>query len=118
MQILLSAIVRPVRIQTASSRPSFSLSATFAGRVVIVIFMWEFYEMLPRFPETWLKTEEHNKRYPYRKPTNASNDHFIVMSSQMLLHVSAYQRLRQGAHTILTSYLYVGVHYNAQRRNM
>jgi hypothetical protein len=49
--------------------------------------------------------------YPYRKPTNASNDHFIVMSSQMLLHVSAYQCHHQGAHMILTSYLYVGVHY-------
>jgi hypothetical protein len=35
-------------------------------------------------------------------------DHFIVMSSQTLLHVSAY-RHRQGAHMILTSYLYVGV---------
>jgi hypothetical protein len=49
--------------------------------------------------------------HPYRKPTNASNDHFIVMSSQMLLHVSAYQRHHRGAHMILTSYLYVGVHY-------
>jgi hypothetical protein len=38
------------------------------------------------------------------------NDHFIVMSSQTLLRVSAYQR-HQGAHMILTSYLYVGVHY-------
>jgi hypothetical protein len=39
------------------------------------------------------------------------NDHFIVMSSQTLLHVSAYQRHHQGAHMSLTSYLYVGVHY-------
>jgi hypothetical protein len=39
--------------------------------------------------------------YPYRKPTIASNDHFIVMSSQMLLHVSAYKRHHQGAHMIL-----------------
>jgi hypothetical protein len=39
------------------------------------------------------------------------NDHFIVMSSQTLLHVSAYQRHHQGAHKILTSYLYVGVHH-------
>jgi hypothetical protein len=56
---------------------------------------------------------EHVCIYPYRKPTNASNDHFVVMSSQMLLHVSAYQRHHQGAHTILTSYsrVYVGVHY-------
>jgi hypothetical protein len=30
---------------------------------------------------------------------------------QTLLHVSAYQRHHQGAHMILTSYLYVGVHY-------
>jgi hypothetical protein len=37
------------------------------------------------------------------------NDHFIVMSSQTLLHVSAYQRHHQGAHMILTSYLYVAV---------
>jgi hypothetical protein len=37
--------------------------------------------------------------------------HFIVMSSQTLLHVSTYQRHHQGAHMILTSYLYVGVHY-------
>jgi hypothetical protein len=39
------------------------------------------------------------------------NDHFIVMLIQTLLHVSAYQRHNQGAHMILTSYLYVGVHY-------
>jgi hypothetical protein len=39
------------------------------------------------------------------------NDHFIVMSSQTLLHVSAYQRHHQGARMILTSYFYVGVHY-------
>jgi hypothetical protein len=39
------------------------------------------------------------------------NYHFIVMLSQMILHVSAHQRHHQGAHTILTSYLYVGVHY-------
>jgi hypothetical protein len=39
------------------------------------------------------------------------NYHFIVMLSQTLLHVSAYQRHHQGAHKILTSYLYVGVHY-------
>jgi hypothetical protein len=39
------------------------------------------------------------------------NDHFIVMSSEMLLHVSVYRRHHQGAHVILTSCLYVGVHY-------
>jgi hypothetical protein len=39
------------------------------------------------------------------------NYHFIVMSSQTLLHVSAYQRHSHGAHMILTSYLYVSVHY-------
>jgi hypothetical protein len=39
------------------------------------------------------------------------NYHFIVMLSQTLLHVSAYQRHHQGAHMILTSQLYVGVHY-------
>jgi hypothetical protein len=39
------------------------------------------------------------------------NYHFIVMLRQMLLHVSAHQRHHQGAHIILTSYLYVGVHY-------
>jgi hypothetical protein len=33
------------------------------------------------------------------------------MPSQTLLHVSACQRHHQGAHMILTSYLYVGVHY-------
>jgi hypothetical protein len=38
------------------------------------------------------------------------NYHFIVMLSQMLLRVSAHQRHHQGAHVILTSYLYVGVH--------
>jgi hypothetical protein len=42
-------------------------------------------------------------------------DHFIVMSSQTLLHVSAYQRHHQGAHMILANYLYVGVHY---KRNL
>jgi hypothetical protein len=35
---------------------------------------------------------EHFGMYPYRRPTNASNNHFIVTSSQMLLLVSAYQR--------------------------
>jgi hypothetical protein len=49
--------------------------------------------------------------YPYRKPTNPLNDHLIVMFSQTLLHVSAYQCHHPGAHMILTSYLYVGVHY-------
>jgi hypothetical protein len=39
------------------------------------------------------------------------NDQFIVTLSQTLLHVSAYQRHHQGTHMILTSYLYVGVHY-------
>jgi hypothetical protein len=39
------------------------------------------------------------------------NDHFMLMSSQTLLHVSAYQRHHQGVHMILTSYLYIGVHY-------
>jgi hypothetical protein len=39
------------------------------------------------------------------------NDHFVVILSQMLLHVSAYQHHHQGAHIILTRYLYVGVHY-------
>jgi exopolyphosphatase/pppGpp-phosphohydrolase len=39
------------------------------------------------------------------------NYHFIVMLGQTLLHVSAYHRHRQGAHIILTSCLYVGVHY-------
>jgi hypothetical protein len=38
-------------------------------------------------------------------------DHFIVMSSQTLLHVSVYQHHHQGAHIILTNYLHVGVHY-------
>jgi hypothetical protein len=33
------------------------------------------------------------------------NDHFILMLSQTLLHVSAYQRRHQGAYMILTSYL-------------
>jgi hypothetical protein len=32
------------------------------------------------------------------------NYHFIVILSQMLIHVSAHQRHHQGAHTILTSY--------------
>jgi hypothetical protein len=39
------------------------------------------------------------------------NNHFIVMSSHMLVHVLVYQRHYQGAHMILTGYLYVGVHY-------
>jgi hypothetical protein len=39
------------------------------------------------------------------------NDHFIVMSSETLLHVSAYQRHHQRSHMILTSYVCVGVHY-------
>jgi hypothetical protein len=39
------------------------------------------------------------------------NDHLIVMLSQTLLHVSAYQRHHQGAQMILTGYLYVGVYY-------
>jgi hypothetical protein len=39
------------------------------------------------------------------------NGHFIVKLSQTLLHVLAYQLHHQGAHMILTSCLYVGVHY-------
>jgi metal-dependent HD superfamily phosphatase/phosphodiesterase len=37
------------------------------------------------------------------------DDHFIVMLSQTLLHVSAHQRHHQGAHMILTSYLSVRI---------
>jgi hypothetical protein len=37
------------------------------------------------------------------------NVHFIVMSSQTILYVSACQRHHQGGHMILTNYLYVGV---------
>jgi hypothetical protein len=44
------------------------------------------------------------------------NDHFIVMLSQTLPHVSANQRHHQGAHMILTSYLYVGVRYRGNNR--
>jgi hypothetical protein len=57
--------------------------------------------------EESLRSQELCYMHPYRKPTNASNDHFIVMFSQ----ISAYQRHHQGAHMILTSYLHVGVHY-------
>jgi hypothetical protein len=39
------------------------------------------------------------------------NDCFIAMLSKMLQHVLAFQRYNQEAHMILTSYLYVGVHY-------
>jgi hypothetical protein len=39
------------------------------------------------------------------------NDQSIVMLTQTLLHVSAHQHNHQGAHVILTSCLYVGVHY-------
>jgi hypothetical protein len=39
------------------------------------------------------------------------NDQFIVMSSQTLLHVLVHWHHHQGAHMILTSCLYVGVHY-------
>jgi hypothetical protein len=39
------------------------------------------------------------------------NDQYIVMLSQTVLHVSACQRHYQRAHMILTSYLYVVVHY-------
>jgi hypothetical protein len=39
------------------------------------------------------------------------NDHLVVMLSQTLLRVKAYQRHHQGAHITLTSYLYVSVHY-------
>jgi hypothetical protein len=37
------------------------------------------------------------------------NYNFIVMVSQMLLHVSAHQRHHQEAYTILTSYLSVNI---------
>jgi hypothetical protein len=40
------------------------------------------------------------------------NYHFIVMLSQMLLHVSAHQCHHQGAHMIVTGYFYDGAHYN------
>jgi hypothetical protein len=44
-------------------------------------------------------------------PHMHQNDHFIMMLSQTLLHVSVHQHHHQGAHMILTSYLYVGGHY-------
>jgi hypothetical protein len=44
-------------------------------------------------------------RYLHKNQQVHQNYHFIVMLSQMLLHVSAHQRHRQGAYTILTSYL-------------
>jgi hypothetical protein len=37
------------------------------------------------------------------------NDYFIVLSSQTLLHVSAYQRHHPGVRMILTRYLHIGV---------
>jgi hypothetical protein len=40
------------------------------------------------------------------------NYHFIVMLSQTLLHVPAYQRHHQGAHMILTSYLFHSIPYS------
>jgi hypothetical protein len=46
------------------------------------------------------------------------NDHIIVMSSQTLLHVLAYERHHQGAHMILTSYLYVDMSVCIARRTM
>jgi hypothetical protein len=39
-----------------------------------------------------------------------NNDNFILLSSQKLLHVSAYQRHHQRAHMILKNYLYFGMH--------
>jgi hypothetical protein len=39
------------------------------------------------------------------------SDHFIVMLSQKLLHVSACQRHHQGAHIIFTSCSFVSVNY-------
>jgi hypothetical protein len=39
------------------------------------------------------------------------DDHFIVMLSQTLVRILAYQRHHQGARVILTSCLYIGVHY-------
>jgi hypothetical protein len=54
---------------------------------------------------------EHFGIYLHKNKQMHQNDHFIVMSSQTLLHVSAYQRHHHGAHMILTSYLYISVHY-------
>jgi hypothetical protein len=45
--------------------------------------------------------------YLYKHQQMHQNYHFVVMLSQMHLHVSAYQRRHQGAHTILTSYFSV-----------
>jgi hypothetical protein len=53
---------------------------------------------------------EHFGIYLHKNQQMHQNYHFIVMLSQMLLHVSAHQHHHHGAHTILTSYLYVGVH--------
>jgi hypothetical protein len=47
------------------------------------------------------------RQYLHKNQQMHQNYHFIVMLSQMLLHVSAHQRHHQGAHTILTSYLSV-----------
>jgi hypothetical protein len=49
--------------------------------------------------------------YLHKNKQIHQNYHFVVMLSQMLVHVLAHQRHNQEAHTILTSYLYVGVRY-------
>jgi hypothetical protein len=50
---------------------------------------------------------EHFCIYLHKNQKTHQNYQFIVMLSQMLLHVLAHHRHHQGAHTILRSYLSV-----------
>jgi hypothetical protein len=52
----------------------------------------------------WTK---HFAIYFHKNQQMHQNYYFIVVLSQMLLHVLAHQRHHQGAHMILTSYLSV-----------
>jgi hypothetical protein len=58
---------------------------------------------------------EHFGIYLHKNQQMHQNYHFIVMLSQTLLHVSAYQRHHHKAHMILTSNLYVSVHYRKNK---
>jgi hypothetical protein len=81
---------------TSNAVTKVSIQATCPGKAA--------YQILVSGPSILVYISIENQQMP-------QNDHFIVMLSQTLLHVSAYLRHHQAAHMILTSCLHVGVHY-------
>jgi hypothetical protein len=93
-KLILSSFLQPLSSTSSrySSRPPFQRYATNA------------------FEKSSCKKLGNNNIFIENQQMH-QNYHFIVMSRRTLLRVSAYQHHHQGAHMILTSYLYISVHY-------